>query len=89
MYSYIGMNIIRLIHKYTKGIGSFTTWNDKRKFDVSREDPSSRMVEFSFIVTGSERAYVYISCIMIHTYLFNSLRDWINFLHLKKELKKK
>ena len=43
---------------YAKGIGSFPTWNDKGKFDVSSEGPSSgrnfhQKVEFFFVVSGS------------------------------------
>ena len=28
-----------LLKQYMKGLGSFTTWNDKGKFDISSEDP--------------------------------------------------
>ena len=59
---------------YAKGRDSPTTWNDKGKIDVSSEGPSSgvselvtnsrqkafaRNVDFSFIVSGSEKTFTF------------------------------
>ena len=52
-------NGLNPIQSYAKGEGSLTTLNDKGKIDVETSKTLIENVDFSFIVSGSERIFIF------------------------------